>query len=56
MFPLGFMLFVLKEQMLQETEKPWNELEHWYQMGQIVHGFKYTMKAIHNQLFIVNSD
>ena len=33
MFPLGFMLLVLLEQMLQEIEKSWNQLEHWYQMG-----------------------
>ena len=33
MFPLGLMLFVLLEQMLQETEKSWKQSEHWYQMG-----------------------
>ena len=30
---IRFTFFVLLKQMLQETEKPWNKSEHWYQMG-----------------------
>ena len=29
---------------------------YWYQVDQIVRGYKYTIKANHSQLFIVNSD
>ena len=39
-------------------KKSWNQWEHWYwyQIGYIVRGYKYVIKAIHSQSLIVNSD
>ena len=33
MLPLGLILFVLLEQVLLDTEKSWNQPEHWYKMS-----------------------
>ena len=56
MFPLGFMLIIILEQILQEIEKSWSQSEHWYQIDEIIRGYKYTIKTIHDQLFLVNPD
>ena len=48
-FQLGFMLFVLFEEDLQNIEKPWNQWDYWYLISYIILEYKYTIKTIHAQ-------